>query len=353
MTAMMLVTGGAGFIGSHLVGRLVACGQPVRVLDDFSTGKIENLAGVLGSVEVLTGDVRDPDAVRSAADGAQVLFHLAAIASVQRSIADPAETLAVNLGGTLNVLEAARAAGCRRVVFASSAAVYGDAAASPTTEAEPPLPLSPYAITKLTGEQLCAVYTRLHGLETVSLRFFNVFGPRQDPSSPYSGVISRFVSALLDGERPVVFGDGRQTRDFVYVTDVVDALLLAATAPQATGGAFNVATGRGVSVNDTLRVLATLTRARRPPRHEPARAGDIRHSVADIDAARRAFGYEATVSLADGLARTIEANHQGRGPRTEGRVPTRTSPEPVAIEAAPLNLAAWHSALGTRHSAPN
>jgi UDP-glucose 4-epimerase len=315
---MFLVTGGAGFIGSHLAARLVDQGGAVRVFDDFSTGKRDNLEAVGDRIDLIEGDLRDPDAVRRAVAGARVIFHQAALSSVQRSVEDPRTTLDVNLSGTLNVLQAAREAGCQRVVFASSAAVYGDAPGLPKTETMAPRPLSPYAISKLAGEQLCSVFTHVHGLETVALRYFNVFGPRQDPSSPYSGVISRFLLALQTGAPPVIFGDGVQSRDFVYVDDVVAANLLAAEAPAAAGRVFNIATGRAVSLNHLLRTLATLTGTEPRAHHEPARPGDIRHSLADIGAAKKTLGYAAEVALEDGLARTVAAF------RLEGTDPTPT-----------------------------
>jgi UDP-glucose 4-epimerase len=304
---VFLVTGGAGFIGSHLVERLVARGEAVRVFDDFSSGCIDNLAAVRDRIALVEGDLRDRDAVRRAVADVRVVFHQAALSSVQRSIVDPRTTLEVNVTGTLNLLEAARDAGCQRLVFASSAAVYGDAPGLPKVETMAPHPLSPYAISKLAGEQLCSVFTRVHGLETVALRYFNVFGPRQDPSSPYSGVISRFLLALGTGGEPVIYGDGEQSRDFVYVDDVVDANLGAAFTPEAAGRVFNVASGCAVSLQGLLELMAAVMGRESGARHEPERAGDIRHSRADITQAQNTLGYAVTVPLKTGLARLVSA----------------------------------------------
>jgi nucleoside-diphosphate-sugar epimerase len=301
---MFLVTGGAGFIGSHLAERLVRDGGRVRILDNFATGNLANLHAIQRHIEIVDGDVRDEACVRRALQEVEVVFHEAALSSVSRSIEDPATTFAINVTGTLNVLLAARDAGTRRLVFASSAAVYGDSPALPKHEAMLPDPLSPYAVSKLTGEHLCAVFTRLYGLETVALRYFNVFGPRQDPASPYSGVVSRFVAALQRGDQPVVFGDGEQTRDFVYVDNVVDANLRAATAAVA-GTVVNVASGRSVSLNALLSELAGRLGAEPEAEHRPGRPGDIRHSSADIAQARALIGYEPAVSLEAGLARLV------------------------------------------------
>lgn len=300
---MILVTGGAGFIGSHLVERLLERGAAVRVIDNFSSGTREHLDGVRGRIELIDADVRDGEAIRWAVRGVRVVFHLAAISSVQRSIEDPSTTLDVNVAGTLNVLAAAHEGGCRRVVFASSAAVYGDAPRAPQTESMTPQPLSLYAISKLAGEHLCAMYTRTHGLETVALRYFNVFGARQDASSPYSGVIVRMLEALRSGVAPVIYGDGEQTRDFVAVDDVVDANMHAATADGVAGRTFNIGSGRAVTMNALLAALAELTKAETEAARHPPRPGEVRHSVADITSARHALGYEVRVPLEVGLAR--------------------------------------------------
>jgi nucleoside-diphosphate-sugar epimerase len=300
-----LVTGGAGFIGSHLAARLLVDGAPVRVFDNFSAGKLENLDAVRDRVVIVEGDLRDQDAVRKVVDGARVVFHQAALSSVQRSIEDPHTTLEVNITGTLNLLQAARDAGCQRVVFASSASVYGDAPELPKTETMTPRPLSPYAISKLAGEQLCAMFMRVHGLETVALRYFNVFGPRQDPSSPYSGVISRFLLALKERSRPTIYGDGEQTRDFVYVDNVVDANLQAAFTAEAAGRVFNIASGEAVTLNRLNATMAALTGGDARADHQPERPGDIRHSLADISEARKTLGYIVNVPLDAGLSETI------------------------------------------------
>jgi UDP-glucose 4-epimerase len=304
---VFLVTGGAGFIGSHLVERLVSRGDQVRILDNFSTGKLEHLNAVRENIQVVEGDIADSPAVAQAVESVEVVFHQAAVASVPQSIDDPQTTVTTNITGTLNLLIAARDAGCRRVVFASSSAVYGDAPEIPVTEDMPPNPLSPYAISKLTGEQLCRVFTRVYGLETVALRYFNVFGPRQDPASAYAAVIPLFLRALRSSEAPVIYGDGDQTRDFTFIDSVVDANLRAATANEIAGRVFNVASGRAVSVNALLAQMARLADVEAHARYVPARPGEIRHSVADITAAREGFGYHVLVGLEEGLRRTIKA----------------------------------------------
>jgi nucleoside-diphosphate-sugar epimerase len=299
---MFLVTGGAGFIGSHLVERLLEQGGSVRVFDNFSTGTPDNLAGVRGRIDLIEGDVRDEERVCQVICGVRAVFHLAAISSVQQSAADPDATVDVNVAGTRHVLAAARGAGCQRVVFASSAAVYGNAHGLPQSETMTPQPLSTYAVSKLAGERVCATFNRAHGLETVALRYFNVFGPRQDPSSPYSGVIARFADALRNGAIPVIYGDGEQSRDFVAVADVVAANLRAATAPGVAGRVFNIGSGQAVTMNALLAMMAKLLGTEVQAAHEPARSGEVRHSLADVTAARCTLGYEARVSLETGLA---------------------------------------------------
>jgi len=301
-----LVTGGAGFIGSHLVDRLVAESWRVRVLDDFSTGHEANLAGCADRIELLRGDIRAPMSLARAMRGVEVVFHQAAIASVPRSVEDPIGTHEVNALGSLRVLEAARAAGVRRVVYAASCAVYGDGPELPKFEGLAPRPLSPYALQKYMGEAYCGIYTRLHGLETVALRYFNVYGPRQDPRGEYAAVVPRFIEACLAGEPPVVFGDGEQTRDFVMVDDVVAANLRAADAEKAVGHVCNVASGSETSLNALLDELRELTGNRCEARYVSARPGDVRRSVACLAAARERLGYEPQVSLRAGLARCIE-----------------------------------------------
>lgn len=298
-----LITGGAGFIGSHVARKLAHRKQPVAVLDDFSTGKESNLANGHGTIQCLRGSVCDRDAVREASRGADCVIHLAARTSVPQSMKDPADTNDVNVCGTLNVFLAARDAGVRRVVFASSAAVYGDAPELPKSESMAPAPVSPYGISKLTGEMYGRV---VGGVEVVSLRFFNVFGPRQDPASPYSGVLSRFIAALLRSEPPAIYGDGEQSRDFVYVDNVVDAILRATTAPDVAGMAFNVGSGQRYCLKDALRLLARFAQWDGSPVFLPARPGDIAHSQAEIRLARRCLGYEPRVSFAEGLRRTWE-----------------------------------------------
>jgi UDP-glucose 4-epimerase len=306
-----LVTGGAGFIGSHLVDRLVRDGWRVRVLDDFSSGREANLAAAGEAVELVRGDVCDAGVLGECARGADVIFHQAAVASVPRSVAEPVRTHEVNATGTLLVLEAARRAGVRRVVFAASSAAYGDSPELPKVETMPPSPLSPYALQKWMGEAYCGLYAGLYGLETVALRYFNVFGPRQDPKSEYAAVVPRFVTACLAGEAPVVYGDGEQTRDFTFVADAVHANVLAADAPGASGAMVNVAGGRRVSLNEILRLVAELTGAELRPRYEAARAGDVRDSVADLAHARAVLGFEPRVDLREGLRRTIESFRRG------------------------------------------
>jgi len=302
-----LVTGGAGFIGGHLVEALLAAGWRVRILDDLSTGREENLAGVRERVDLRRGDVRDPAALASALEGVEVVFHQAAVASVVRSLDEPVETDAVNTGGTLAVLEGARRAGVGRVVFAASCAAYGDAPELPKREDQAPRPLAPYALQKVTGEAYCRLYHELHGLPTVCLRYFNVYGPRQDPAGDYAAAIPRFVEAARAGRPPRIFGDGLQTRDFVYVGDVARANLLAADAAPAVGRVVNVGSGVETSVVELAGLVVRLCGSTAEPVHEPARSGEVRRSVADPARARELLGFEARVGLEEGLARTIEA----------------------------------------------
>jgi UDP-glucose 4-epimerase len=305
MTELALVTGGAGFIGSHLVEGLAAAGRPVRVLDEFSTGVRDNLASVRPAPEIIDGDVADPVAVARAVQGAGVVFHLAALASVQKSVESPADTHRVCALGTLNVLDAARRAGVRRVVYAGSSSAYGIPAGEVQTEEDPVAPLSPYAAAKLAGEMYAQAFAATYGLETVRLRFFNIFGPRQRADSPYSGVIALFVAALAADRSPTIFGDGQQSRDFTYVTDVVQALLRAAERPGISGRVYNIGTGRSVSVLDLVNALNRLLGKQVAARHAPARAGDVRHSRADVSRARRELGYDPAVAFEDGLAETL------------------------------------------------
>ncbi len=301
----VLVTGGAGFIGSHLAEALVRAGHRVRVIDNFASGKRANLRAVRGDVEVLRGDCADPRAAARAVAGVEAVYHEAAIPSVARSVEQPLPSHRANATATLTMLVAARDAGVRRFVYASSSSVYGDSREPAKHERLAPRPLSPYAVDKLTGEHYLRVFAQLYGLETVALRYFNVFGPRQDPGSPYSGVISLFTTALLEGRRPVIYGDGRQSRDFTYVENVVAANLRALTTPGLRGQALNVATGRAVTLLELLAALGQLTGQRPRPERRAARAGDIRHSRADVAAARRLLGFRPQVAFEDGLARTV------------------------------------------------
>jgi UDP-glucose 4-epimerase len=311
--AKCLVTGGAGFIGSHLVEALVGRGDQVRVLDNFSTGKRDNLRAVTGRVEVLDGSITDPAAVRAAANGREYVFHLAALPSVQRSLEDPVTTHEVCATGTLRVLEAAREAGARRVVYAASSSAYGDTPGAVRREEDAVSPMSPYAVAKLAGELYCRSFTQVYGLETVRVRFFNVFGPRQDPHSPYSGVIALFVAAMAEGRAPTVQGDGLQSRDFTYVENAVQAVVRAAEAPAAAvGNVYNIGNGGNTTVLDLVRHLNELLGAAIEPRHGPPRSGDVRHSQADVTRARRDLGYEPRVSFLEGLRRTLEAYRSGR-----------------------------------------
>ena len=302
--ASYLVTGGAGFIGSHLVEELVRRGERVRVADSFITGKRENLAHVSG-VELLEGDLADIAVAQRAVAGIDYVLHQAAIPSVPRSVQDPITSNRANIDASLNVLVAARDAGVKRVVYAGSSSAYGNTPTLPKVETMGTAPLSPYALQKLVAEQYCQMFTTLYGLETVTIRYFNVFGPRQDPSSPYSGVISLFIRALVEGRAPTIYGDGGQTRDFTYVANVVDGVLKACAAPAASGEVINVATGGRISLNDLFRALKDLTDASVEPIYAETRAGDVRDSQADIDKARRLLGYEPTVTLEQGLEKTV------------------------------------------------
>lgn len=300
--ALYLVTGGAGFIGSHLVETLLARGESVRVADNFSSGLRSNIPA---GVEVVDDDLAAPGVAARAVAGADYVLHMAAVPSVPRSVADPIGTNHDNVDATLQVLVAARDAGVRRVVFSGSSAEYGDSPELPKREDMTPTPVTPYGLQKLIGEQYCRMFTSLYGLETVSLRYFNVFGPRQSPDSPYSGVISLFINAYLRGQAPTVFGDGSQTRDFVYVTDVVNGVLRAATTPGVAGESINIATGRSVSVLQLVRALQQVVGTTVEPTFAPPRGGDVLHSQADITKARTRLAFEPAVSLEDGLRATV------------------------------------------------
>lgn len=304
---MYLVTGGGGFIGSHLVHALVQRGMRVRVFDNNSSGSRERISDVLGEVEWIDGDIRDAATLRKAYQGVEVILHQAAVASVSCSIAQPDMTHAVNSTGMLNILLAARDAGVRRVVFASSSAVYGNLPALPITELMPLQPLSPYGAQKLAAESYCRIWHAIFGLETVVLRYFNVFGPGQNPQSAYAAVIPRFLSAVVEGRSPIVYGDGEQARDFIYISNVVDVNLLAATIPEAAGQAINVGTGARITLNHLLAELERLMERPVHAHYEAARPGDIRESLADTALLRTVLGYKPAVSFAEGLRLTLRA----------------------------------------------
>ena len=300
-----LVTGGAGFIGSHIVEALVSRGDAVRVLDDFSTGKPENLAAVRDRVTVIEGDVRDLAVCRRAAAGADFIFHEAAQISVPKSIEDPFLNDSVNVGGTLNILWAAKEGGAKTLVLASSTSVYGDNPELPKRETMSGIPLSPYALSKWVGERYCQSFSRIYGVPAIALRYFNVFGPRQDPRSQYAAAVPIFITRMLAGEPPVIYGDGEQTRDFVYVEDVVRANLLAAGTPGASGEVFNVASSESLSVNALARIISEILGRPHAPVYAPERAGDIRHSAADIGKIEAALGFRPQFDFRRGLERTI------------------------------------------------
>lgn len=304
-SSICLVTGGAGFIGSHLVRRLLDIGVHVRVVDNFSTGRLSNLDPLIADIELFEGDIRDDRLMTRAAQGVDTVFHLAAIASVPLSVANPRLTFDVNVAGTLNVLVAARDAGCRRIVFSSSCAIYGNVEQLPTIEHVHPAPMSPYATSKLNGEQLCSVFTTVYGLGSVSLRYFNVFGPRQDPDSPYAAALPRFLSALHDGESITIFGDGEQTRDFVFVDNVIDANLAASRTSLALGNVYNIGSGNRVTINDAVSLMAEYLGVHPRVEHAPSREGDLRHSLASISAAQAGLGYDVRVPFNEGLQQLV------------------------------------------------
>ena len=300
-----LVTGGAGFIGSHLAEELASRGHTVRIADSLATGNRRNIAHI-PDAEFRQGDLADLDFARDVVAGCEYVLHQAALPSVARSVVDPVTAHRANVDGTLNVLVASREAGVKRVVFAGSSSVYGDAPVLPKRETMPVNPMSPYALQKAMGEQYLQLFTALYGLSGVSTRYFNVFGPRQDPSSPYSGVISQFATALLQNRPPTIYGDGEQTRDFTYVANVVDGVLRACETPDANGQVFNVATGGRISLNELFQRMKAIVGASVEPVYTAARLGDVRHSQADIGKAKEVFAYEPRVSLEEGLARTID-----------------------------------------------
>ena len=304
----VLVTGGGGFIGSHLVEALLKKGHEVRILDNFSTGTRENLTfeNDTPSPDIVEGDIRDLALCQKVMTGVDYVFHQAALPSVQRSVEDPLGSNAVNVGGTLNILLAARDAKVKRVMYASSSSIYGDTPTLPKKEDMPPTPLSPYALQKYAGEQYCRLFSQLYGLETVSLRYFNVFGPRQDPNSVYSAVIPRFIDALLERRSPIVYGDGEQSRDFTYIDNVVQANVLAMSAQHLPGEIVNIACGQRISLNQLLRLLRQSIPSESPVVYEEARSGDVRHSLADISKAKGCLKYEPIVGIEMGLKKTVE-----------------------------------------------
>jgi UDP-glucose 4-epimerase len=302
-----LVTGGGGFIGSHLVRRLLREGHSVRVLDNFATGRRENLEEILDDIELIEGDLQSYERVHNAVRGCELAFHLGALPSVPRSIQDPLTSNATNVVGTLNVLLAARDEGVRRVVYASSSSTYGASVELPKREDMHPLPIAPYAVSKLAAEGYCRAFHEVYSLETVALRYFNVFGPGQDPQSQYAAVIPNFITAALEDRSPIVHGDGEQSRDFTYVDNAVDANLLAADAPSAAGEAFNVACGERISLNEIVSRIAALSGKEIEAVHTDPRPGDVRHSLADISKAREVLGYEPAVDFDEGLRRTFAA----------------------------------------------
>ena len=303
--ATYLVTGGAGFIGSNLVNALLERGDTVRVLDDFSTGKRENLADFAGRIALIEGSVADEKVVREAVDGVDYVLHQGALASVPRSVEDPVSSNVANVNGTLALLLAARDAGVKRVVYAASSSAYGDQPDLPKVETMAPSPLSPYAVSKLAAEYYCQAFTACYGLETVCLRYFNIYGPRQDPQSVYAAVIPKFITAMLAGERPTIFGDGEQSRDFTFVDDCVQANLLACTAPNAAGHMVNIACGSRYTLNELVTLLNRVLGTSLDPNYEPPRAGDVMHSQADIALARNVLGYDPQFTFEAGLAKTV------------------------------------------------
>jgi nucleoside-diphosphate-sugar epimerase len=304
----ILVTGGAGFIGSNLTEALLRRGHTVRVLDDFSTGKRENLMfdPAYPSLEIVEGDLRDLTTCKKAVQGIEYIFHQGALPSVQRSVEDPETSHAVNAGGTLNILLAAREKGAKRVIYAASSSVYGDTPILPKHEEMPPHPLSPYALQKYIGEQYCRLFYQLYGLETISLRYFNIFGPKQDPNSLYSAVIPRFIDALLQGRSPIIFGDGEQSRDFTYIENVVHANLLAMSADHLRGEAINIACGKRISLNQLVSVLKEILGSKQSPLYQEPRKGDVQHSLADIQRGKEILNYEPKVGIEAGLRRTVD-----------------------------------------------
>ncbi len=306
LTTKVLVTGGAGFIGSNLTDELIRQGARVSIIDDLTTGFRENLEEITGDFEFIEGDINDDVALSRAIEGVEIVFHEAALPSVPRSVDDPAETHRVCADGTFNVLLKAKLSGVRRVIYAASSSAYGDQPTLPKIESMRPDPLSPYAVAKLTGELYCRAFNHVYGLETISLRYFNVFGPRQNPGSMYSGVISRFIDALMTGGTPVIFGDGEQSRDFTYIANVVDANIKAAQTTRGLGETMNAANGDRITLNELLEVLKQITDRDARAEFQPARSGDVKHSQAGNERAVECLGYKELVGLEEGLRRTID-----------------------------------------------
>jgi UDP-glucose 4-epimerase len=318
----VLVTGGGGFIGSHLASQLADLGHDIRILDNFASGQRSNMLSLADDVELIEGDIQSYERAHNAVTGCEVVFHQAALPSVPRSVQDPLTSNATNITGTLNVLLAARDAGVRRVIFASSSSIYGSSPEMPKREDVLPLPISPYAAAKLACEGYCRSFGDVYGLETVALRYFNVFGPRQDPRSEYAAAVPKFINELMAGERPTVFGDGKQSRDFAYVENIVDANVLAMSAQGVAGQVFNVACGESITINQLLAELRDLLDSDIEAEYVAPRPGDVRHSLADISLARVALGYEPSVNLREGLRRTIEHYREAGLPVRE-MAPTR------------------------------
>jgi len=303
---LYLVTGGAGFIGSNIIEELLKRGERVRVLDNFSTGRKENLSRVMSHIELIEGDLRNFESAKRAVDGVDYILHQAALPSVSRSVLDPKASNEANVSGTVNLLTAAKESSVKRVVYASSSSIYGDTPTLPKIESMTPNPRSPYAVSKLAAEFYCRVFHSIYGLETVALRYFNIFGPRQDPNSQYAAAIPLFIRAMMKGEKPTIFGDGSQSRDFTYVANAVRANLLAARAPQASGRIFNIACGERFSLNELIKKLNWILGTEINPLHAESRIGDIKHSLADISQARQILGYEPLINFEEGLSKTVE-----------------------------------------------
>ena len=301
-----LVTGGAGFIGSNLCKELLARGHRVKVIDNLSTGKIKNISPFIDKIKFINGDLKLKEDAKKACEGIDYIFHEAAIPSVIRSVEDPVVTNDANISGTLNLLIAAKEAKVKRVVYAGSSSIYGDSPVLPKKEDMKPDPLSPYAVSKLTGEYYCKVFSSLYGIDTVTLRYFNVFGPNQDPSSPYSGVISIFITKILEGKNPTIFGDGRQSRDFTFVKNVVEGNILAATVPLAANKIINIACGNRIDLNQLVNSLNEILNSKIKPIYTDSRPGDVKHSQADISLAREILGYSPRFSFKDGLVETVK-----------------------------------------------